>query len=283
MNESAHNVIPLAPKPAPSYISVNPDIAQRWLRGNVVNRSLRAAKVQQYAADMAAGRWNFSESAICFSPDGQLLNGQHRLHAIVASGTSVVLLVIRNMPADAMVTMDIGSARTAADALKFVGEAHQALLAATLKLCLLVDTKRIYRDTRLQAVSPGELIDFLAVNPEVRASVASAASNRKGIDCTPSAMACAHWLIANAAGRGMADHYFGQLSSRSNEPDGSAVLAVDSRLREIRRLKATHSQREYVYLLVKGWNHYAKGNSVRSLPIRPKGEFRIPAAVRSQR
>lgn len=274
--QNAANVLPLAAKPSVSYVTVTPETAQRWLDGNTVNRRIREAKVNQFARDMTAGHWHLSNDAICFSPDGKLLNGQHRLTAVVRSGVDVVMLVARNMPPVAMTVMDTGSARSASDALKFDGESHTALLASTTKLTLLYDSGRLYRDTKVQATSHSEIRAFLAAHPELRHSVDVAERARKGIDAPPTALAAAHWIIASKAGVSLADFYLSQLSTRTNEPDGSAVLAVDSRLRELRRNRTVLPARNVLYLLIKGWNYYAAGATVRRLAVQPKGEFRIP-------
>lgn len=276
------NVHALAPKLTAAYVAIDPVTAARWLAENTVNRPIRAVKIDQYGRDMLAGRWNASESTLCFSPDGKLQNGQHRLTAIVKTGVTVVMLVQRNVPTAAMRTMDTGSARTIGDVLGFAKEISAHLLGSTLKTCLLVSDGRIYRDNKVQGTSHEELLAFLAANPDVRESV-RLSRRWSSVDAPPTTKASAHWLISRVAGDELATHYFDQLTSRANEPHGSAVLAVDSRLRQVRAMRAMYPTRNFVYLLVKGWNHYARGASVRTLAMTPKGEFRIPQPVPWQR
>lgn len=276
------SVVPMAIKPVTSYIQVDPATATRWLDRNKVNRNLRIAKVNQYANDMSAGRWNLSNDALCFAPDGTLLNGQHRLHAVIKSGATVTLLVIRNMPPKSMTTMDINASRTAADALGFAGEKSTHLLAAAAKLAIVYSDDRIYRDNKAQAVSPGEIQEFIDAHPLIRHSVSiTAAAKSKQIDAAPSVLAVAHWIIANTSGTTVADHYIHQLAHRIGEPDGSAVLAVDSRLRQLRHKRAQYAQRDYLGLLIKGWNHYARDHRVASLTISTTS--RIPRPAKWQR
>lgn len=275
-------VLPFVAKPTPAYVSITPDTARHWLASNHVNRKLRQFKVAQYARDIEAGRWTLNADAICFSPDGMLLNGQHRLNAIIRSGRTVVMLVLRGVPPEAMKNMDNGSARTAADVLAFDGETTSALLASTAKQAALLLDGRIYRDNVVQAVSHAEIVEFVADHPEIRESVKVAGSIRHHVDAPPTALAVAHWRIALRVGSELADHYLHQLATKSNEPEGSAVLAVDSRLAQLRRTHSKFATRNYIYLLVKGWNHYAAGTLVTSLAIAPaKGkEFRIPEPSR---
>jgi hypothetical protein len=67
---------------------VDPAIAEKWLSHEAVNRELRQHVVDGYTSMMKRGEWGFSESAICFMADGGVINGQHRLWAVIQSETS---------------------------------------------------------------------------------------------------------------------------------------------------------------------------------------------------
>jgi hypothetical protein len=96
---------------------ITPLLARQWLEKNTVNRPLRHALVCSYANEMARGRWHLTNQGIAFFEDGALADGQHRLHAIVLSGASVDMQVTRGMMREAMVGVDGGGKRTAADHL----------------------------------------------------------------------------------------------------------------------------------------------------------------------
>lgn len=89
------------------------------------NRKLRPGVVGRYASDMANGNWGFSDSALCQREDGFFINGQHRLNAIVASDTSQRFVVVRGLPADAIVDMDRGVIRSVTDAINLSGGAQR--------------------------------------------------------------------------------------------------------------------------------------------------------------
>lgn len=263
--------------PVVTYVDVTPAIAERWLAQNTVNRTLREAKVRQYAADMNAGRWTHSADMICFSPDGLLLNGQHRLHAVVASGCTITFAVQRNTPAEAMQNMDTGAARKVSDVLAWRGEKSAPLLGATAKLLIVYGDGRIYKDNKTQAVSHGEIADFVDLNPSIRESVSIGQSVYYHVDCAGSVLAASHFIIAAANDADIATEFMHRLAFRTSEAPGSPVLALDKRLREIRRNRQQFPTREYLALVLKAWNFDAKGVSVQKLNITQRGEFRIPA------
>lgn len=270
----------VAATPVAELVNVTPALANRWLAGNTVNRSIREAAVNQYATDMIAGRWTVTNDAICFSPDGLLLNGQHRLNAVIAADETVAMLVMRNMPVESMGHMDAGIKRTSADYFGFHGETHSAALASALKLALLYSDGRLYKDRKVQAISNGEMKDFLVDNPEIRDSVSFIYSHTRTIDLTPTVKIVAHWLFANASSREQADMFFELLASRVGLPKGSPILALDSRLREMRRQRTRLTHRDELALVVKAWNYWRTGRDVRALAAKSKGDARVPAVAR---
>lgn len=138
---------------------------------------------------------------------------------------------------------------------------------------------RIYNDSRA-SISSGAVVSFIKANPELRESVATVGSYRPYIDCPPRALAVAHWIIANENGTTSADRFFHQLAHKGGEVEGSAILILDRRLREIKRTRAGYAPREYLALLIKAWNYYANDKSAKSLHMSQKGTFTIPPVER---
>lgn len=104
-------------------IEVTPEIATDWLANNAeFQRKLRQVVVERYARDMLNGAWNLTHQGIAFDTKGRLIDGQHRLAAIVKAGIPVKMTVVRDTPAGAFDHVDIGFGRTTADVLKAQGE-----------------------------------------------------------------------------------------------------------------------------------------------------------------
>src|SRR4051794_31155207 len=108
--------------PTTSIEDVTPAVAADMLAANTKNRTLRRTLVDVYAADMAKGNWQFTGEAVKISTDGVLLDGQHRLEAIVQAGVTVPMLVVRGLPRATQDVMDSGAKRSAADALRLRDE-----------------------------------------------------------------------------------------------------------------------------------------------------------------
>jgi hypothetical protein len=108
------------------WIEVTPELAKRWLNNNFRNRSVREDVARAYARDMVNGRWVYTHQGIAFNDRDELIDGQHRLHAVILSGLeSVRMMVTFGLPSKIdgheMTTMDAvdrGACRSVADQLK---------------------------------------------------------------------------------------------------------------------------------------------------------------------
>ena len=96
---------------------VTPQQALQMLQHNDGNRPLRKRFVDQYVDDIIRGKWKLSHQGVAFSKDGRLLDGQHRLTAIVESGISVQMVIARNVDEASFLVMDRGKTRSLRDIL----------------------------------------------------------------------------------------------------------------------------------------------------------------------
>lgn len=111
---------------------IDPAYAKQALEQNVdTNRRVSRVTVDRYARMMRAGRWLPTGESVKFTADGRLLDGQHRMHAIIASQQTVALLVVRGVPPESFLVLDTGKPRTIADVLSMSGVKH-AHVAATV-------------------------------------------------------------------------------------------------------------------------------------------------------
>ena len=97
-------------------IAITPELAAYWLEKNHCdNRKLRKDLVSEYAKDMECGRWILTHQGIAFDREGRLIDGQHRLAAVVKSGAVVQMAVTWNIPKDAFLFLDCGLRRRDSD------------------------------------------------------------------------------------------------------------------------------------------------------------------------
>lgn len=111
------------------------DITTRWehihshgaaalLEKNRRNRHFMPSLSMRYVADMEDGLWQTTHEGIAFDEEDNLIDGQHRLQAVVDSGVSVWFLVTRGLPKSAIEVINRGKIRTLAHALQIMGYEH---------------------------------------------------------------------------------------------------------------------------------------------------------------
>lgn len=104
-----------------SVETITPAMAAILLQTVGLNRKIRRGTVVRYIKDMKAGKWILNGETIIISSDGILLNGYHRCTAVLESGVSIEVVVVRGVDKDAYKSMDSGTNRTPADTLKAYG------------------------------------------------------------------------------------------------------------------------------------------------------------------
>jgi hypothetical protein len=111
---------------------IDPETAQRWLEGNVDNRVLRESRVVKLGGILQRDEWELTGDAIVFDDQDVLLNGQHRLSAIVVTGIPARLLVLRGVPSKAQEVMDQGLSRNLGDQLHRRGVSYAFVISGGL-------------------------------------------------------------------------------------------------------------------------------------------------------
>src|SRR5690348_9218536 len=108
---------------------ITPVIAKEWLQFNTFNRKVSRSLVQSYAQIMKDREWRLNGEAIIFDRTGRLQSGQHRLLAVIESGTSIWSVVVRGAEPEAIFSLDAGRKRRLTDALTLRGEKDVSNLA----------------------------------------------------------------------------------------------------------------------------------------------------------
>jgi hypothetical protein len=101
-----------------STLEVGPEVAQKLLDTMSDNRPLSQSNLEKIVAAMRGGRWHHDGTPLRFNADGQLIDGQHRLTAIIETGMTTTFFVVHNVPDAAMTTLDTGRSRSPGDILK---------------------------------------------------------------------------------------------------------------------------------------------------------------------
>lgn len=115
-------------------ITITPALAKSLITSNTIrNRPLNDRAVTRFANDIKNGKWVLNGEAIILSDNSDIIDGQHRLKAVIKANLPIKSLVVRGAELSAFDTIDIGSKRSGSDILGIAGYSHSRLLAAVLR------------------------------------------------------------------------------------------------------------------------------------------------------
>lgn len=112
-------------------VFVSPNIAKILLKDLYdEQRPYRDRLAQKYAQDMADGRWvSDNPQPIVISSTGKVIDGQHRLNAVIISGKTVPMYIARGANEDTYRVIDSGATRTVTDRISMPQKSNCAALA----------------------------------------------------------------------------------------------------------------------------------------------------------
>lgn len=238
-----------------SVEQVTPSIAEAWLGKNTANRRIRRAVVERYCRDMQSGEFVENGASICFASDGTLLDGQHRLAAVVQSDAVVWMLIVRNLPMTTQDTMDDLAKRTLADTFGFhdISNANSAA-AITRRILMWQQGIRTNSGGKYQP-SKSECLSAIREDSSITTAIeqASAMSSRKLV--TPSIIGLTWWLFWQIDAQECSDFWQG-LSSGAGLTEGSPIHLVREQITAHNSKSERVPETAYLAWIIKAWNHY---------------------------
>lgn len=261
--------------PSVEFVKITPDQARDWLRQNIDNRPLRDRDVAAYARDITADNWRVTGEGIKFAADGRLLDGQHRLAAIVQADKTVGMYVFRNVDDAAQQVMDSGIKRSVSDAFNLQGQKNTATLAAGARLAFLYD-KGLIAGQRWPKITNLEVLDFVDVNPDLLRAAEMATSLKNRVNVQPSVLTVAWWVLARVD---VADchEFFMRLANMQHEGPGDPIFSLLRRLQTAKRDRERVEQATYLAMLFRVWNDWRGGKQRHRMPAESRsGAISIP-------
>jgi hypothetical protein len=271
------------------FVTVTRDMAFTWLdTTDIQNRGVQQQTVHKYARRMNTGKWAVTGETIKFDPDGNLIDGQHRLWGFIETDfPEMEFLVMRGVPTDAQVHIDTNAPRTPAHTLSMRGIPDGRLLAAAIKLVNQYEggSSPGVSGWRFQPDNE-DVLDTVAKRPNLRVSADYIASE-PGFKAfgKPSAMVFAHYITTDL-NPVESEIFWRRLLAADYKGTGDPIM----RLRE--RLLISKATRQggpnttaICAMVIKSWNAFIRGRSIGPLHWSQNGERpeKFPRAIARSR
>jgi hypothetical protein len=238
--------------------TVTPQMAEEYLTHNTRNRKIVAAHVDAIARDIRAGNWMMNAQPICFARDGRLLNGQHRLSAVIQAGEAIEVPVMRGLPEEAYATYDIHAKRGPQLGAAFDNFGDKPLVAAAAVLLWKHELKP--SGVRNAKPTPAEVMKIVEQHPRL---LEMRTFGRKMIEFgRGSVLAYAAYCIERddpELGRVFLERF----ETGADLPRGHLILELRKRMQIMRRERT--SQEEQLKELLGAWARFKENPDLERL------------------
>lgn len=245
---------------------ITPAIAQELLGSNIQHqRKIAGQNLAKIESDMLNDRFRLNGEPIIVGASGKLLDGQHRLCSSVNTKKGFWSVVVRGVDDECFHIINVGKGRTLADVLKIAGEVNCSNLSATI--CRVVEYLRDSKSvggSRHRAVSTAEAMDTLAMMPKLRDSVSATCFISSGEVIHTTRIAWLHCLTHEECPK-EAKEFFAKLQTGEMLSVHSPIYLLRARMIADKQSKAKLRTREVLALLVKTWNAYITGQTLKQL------------------
>lgn len=251
--------------------TIEPAMAEMFLQENTnQNRNIKKAKVEMFAKDIESGNWRITHQGIAFDWNGKLVDGQHRLHAIIKANKPIEMYVYRGLDPSTFSVLDTGTSRTAGDFLKKLSFSNTGTVAASVRLVLRYGKESVTdpaSTSKMSCISHSQIESFCHSNYELVESASQLAHSAyrqfKGLrkSGTAAFLLLAHEInVETFVG---AQRFVERIAAGADLHKGSVELAFRNYLSTTNiRTHNLNSTDFSLAILIKAWNRYVDGATI---------------------
>lgn len=249
---------------------ITPEIAKQWLGVNHRNRRLSNPTVTRLAGVILRGEWMADcTDAIGLDTDEGVVNGQHRLNAIITADRAVHALVLRNVNPDVIKIIDQGMHRTFGQLLEMNGYDYANYIATAVEwVYKMTNDYERSQPSAAKATVP-QLLDVFNEHPKVINSFDPAYAAWSTTRVDRSMLIAYHYAFASVDPEA-ADLFFEQLATGIGVAADSPVYSLREKYLGEQAKADGKKEQKYVLAawLVKAWEASRRGESLTKAQLR---------------
>lgn len=240
--------------------TITPETAKEMLKRNINNRPLKQSHVNFLSSQMESGLWQFDGSPIKLTEQGGVLDGQHRLSALVLSGCSFEFLIVSGISVDAFQVMDTGRNRQASDVLSIDGfENGESLQIVVRGIITYNRYGRIKGGGRtVSPITNREVLDFARENSSKLKRSIDFLSKHKSSLLPKTRVAIFHYLFSEKSVT-EADLFINKFLTGLDMEKTSPIYVLREKLIADSGARTKIEVNKKLALVIKCWNIFRKG------------------------
>lgn len=261
-----------------SVETITPEMAEKLLttsQEHVKNRNVADSRVDLLSDQMKSGKWRTNGEPIIFDEDGYLLDGQHRLWAVVNSKVTIETVITRGVERSTFATIDTGAGRTAGDVLSIVGEANTPILASTLGWLHRYETGKMLWHLKPSGFTSATGLALLRKHGAIRDEITWACAQRSNVflnHIPTSVLALTRYLFSQYKPN-KAHEFFDLVGDVQPDKSGTPTRTLRDWLLQNERSRAKATTIEFIAVTMKAWAAFLNGESPKRYVWRRTGAF----------
>jgi hypothetical protein len=256
--------------------TITPVRAAEWLEANTTNRPLSRPVVRSFAEAMRRGDWLVTHQGVAFDVNGVLVDGQHRLAAIIEADQPVEMTVFTDVPEGTFDVLDTGKRRNAADVLAIEGEKNSIMLAAMVRTVWLYHNRPdLNWSGGAAAVTNHQIVQTLEQHSKLRDFLGVGEQIASATGMIKSAAGAASYLVEQATKRSDLTGWYDGIIEGDGLTKGDPRLQFRRAMFNMTRRHAgqpirRRDTREHVALYLKAFNAWHTGEPLPHLRFTPR-------------
>lgn len=248
--------------------TVTPDMAKKWLEKTKLNRRLSENSVNYLVYQMKSGSWMLTGDTIKFGSDGSLLDGQHRLSAVVKHGEAVKLMVCEGLNPEVFQVIDTGKSRSAADLLSATGFKSAHNLAALARSIILYQNGRYNSSSgpNRNIATNKNILEFVKKHDEL-IEITTFCHNEVyyHFRFIPLSTLGMIYYILSKKNATKCDEFFHKYAQGIDLAESSPIRHLRDKLMKDSTNKSKLNQRDKAALMIYTWNNFVQNKRVTQL------------------
>lgn len=238
------------------------------------NREVKPKYALSIADAWERGEYIQTGDTLKWDTNGNLIDGGHRLTAVVLSGQKTEFVVVEGIDPDAIRVIDAELAkRSLADQLSIEGFKNSVPLASTVRATWGMEQNGNPQLGGSQGLTMAQALDFIERRPSIEASAVAGLkyTGRMKSSGSPAGITAREfgmlYEIMHHIDEGVAADFFDQVSNGHMLEKGSPALRLRARVQAHEATEGQHSIQYITGIFIKAWNAEIEGRKPRSLKM----------------
>lgn len=248
----------------PANLTVNAIITMLHRANEVRNRTVTIDTVLKYSRDMTEGNWLWTGEPIQLDHDGFVRNGQHRLLAIVHSGTTQDCLVVRDLDPRAQLVIDVGRSRTVGNQMQLTGVSSAHHIAAIANVVLRWRAGRMLNTYQTSVMEVNRLIE---AEPSITDALSMTHRVRRNVPKGPQSALGAAFVEATHVDVQARDVFFHLLATGAKLEPNDPILTLRNKMQNQVAAHVKFRRAGQLWQIVHTWNMWRQDKKVQLLRV----------------